>query len=618
NKNKEHLNEYPILATNEGEYSSFNLSVTLDEVTSTIEGNLCVDFFNNDPVNFTKIPFHIYLSGMNYTSRPGKIDILSVNKTDILKTPLRYDVNPANQSMWVFLNATLEPFQRIQFKIHFNATLPDGGIDRSNSHGNDIDQSRIFKCTSFYPIPCVYDSYDGWNIDPYLQTGDPFYLDMAYYDFYVRVPNGMIVAATGELVQKIKDGSFTTHHFNPLHPVREVTFSASRYFLRDSIIVNRVNVSSFYLPKSQVIWEDNANFYASRALSLFNESYGEYPYPTLNIVEEYTIYGGMEYPCQVYITEAIDRWSTKQYYLELIIVHEVAHQWWYNLVGNDEVDWGFLDEGLASWSESYYSEIFYGNWSYFQITPWLFEVRYFNAIWDLPAKINASVYEFLYDINYYFTGYTKAPLIFEKLRKTVGNATFLTGVKLFYGQFVNRTALLSDFQLAMEVVYGDDLDWFFFPWFDNSYLPKYEISTCIYNVTESSLYITITDLNEPLNQYGYSQQVPLIIFDSKNNIISSDWILINHTTNMIFHFDWALGQDRKPYKVRLDYDNDVLVQLDFSDLLFIESQVELINGEKGLTWIQVFNFTTIAIIYSVYIVLIIRKSLTSKKTSKSR
>jgi hypothetical protein len=87
---------------------------------------------------------------------------------------------------------------------------------------------------------------------------------------------------------------------------------------------------------------------------------------------------------------------------------------------------------------------------------------------------------------------------------------------------------------------------------------------------------------------------------------------------MIFHFDWALGQDRKPYKVRLDYDNDVLVQLDFSDLLFIESQVELINGEKGLTWIQVFNFTTIAIIYSVYIVLIIRKSLTSKKTSKSR
>ena len=50
--------------------------------------------------------------------------------------------------------------------------------------------------------------------------------------------------------------------------------------------------------------------------------------------------------------------------------------------------------------------------------------------------------------------------------------------------------------------------------------------------------------------------------------------------------------------VRLLYNNDVLVQLDFLDFLYIEEQVELINGEKSLTWIQVFNFTTIAIIYS--------------------
>lgn len=578
---------------NDEEYSHYNLSVQLDDLTSTLTGVLKVDFYNNDPVNFTKLPFHIFLSGMAFISRSGVIDIISVNKSDISKTPLTYDEYPANQTMWVYLDTMLEPLQRVQFEIYFESTLPDGGIDRSNSHGDDFNHSRIYKCAGFYPTPCVYDIYDGWNTDPYLWVGDPFYYDMAYYDFYITVPKGMVVAATGELVQKIDDGSLTHYYFDPIQLVREVTFSASKYFYYDSDILNGVNVTTYYLPKSRIFWENNAINYAIQALELFNETFGEYPYPTLNIVEEYTHHGGMEYPCQVYITESLDEWDYPLFWLEEIIVHETAHQWWYNLVGNDEVDWGFLDEGLACWSTSYYGEINYGNWEFFQYPPYIDKVRTYYTFEGLSSKINASVYDAVNASNYYYTAYTKAPLIFEKLRRSIGNTIFLTGLRLFFSQKVYKIALLSDLQQAMESVYGSSLDWFFFPWFDNFYLPKYNFVECNYDGNQQILQLIINDLNEPLNDYNYSQQVQLLIYDS-SGLTLDEWIWINGTTTR------NISLSNKPRKVRLEYGDEVLVQLYSEYNTYIERVLKKSTKISGFELSILLLFCLVPLVYLIY------------------
>ncbi|NVM36488.1 MAG: M1 family metallopeptidase [Candidatus Lokiarchaeota archaeon] len=604
NNPKLDANENPKLSLNGGEYSHYNLSVQLDDLTSTLTGVLKVDFYNNDPVNFTKLPFHIYLSGMAFISRSGIIDIISVNKSDISKKSLAYDEYPANQTMWVHLDTILEPLQRVQFEINFSATLPDGGMDRSNSHGDDFDHSRIYKCAGFYPTPCVYDSYDGWNTDPYLWVGDPFYYDMAYYDFYITVPKGMVVAATGELVQKIDDGDFTHYYFDPIHPVREVTFSASKYFYYDSDTVNGVNVTTYYLPKSQFLWENNAINYAIQALELFNETFGEYPYPTLNIVQEYTHHGGMEYPCQVYITESLDEWDYPLFWLESIIVHETGHQWWYNLVGNDEVDWGFLDEGLVCWLTSYYGEINYGNWEFFQYPPYIDKVRTYYTFEGLSSKINASVYDAVNASNYYYTAYTKAPLIFEKLRRSIGNTIFLTGLRLFYSQKVYKIALLSDLQQAMESVYGSSLDWFFFPWFDNFYLPKYNFLECSYDGNQQILNLTINDLSEPLNDYIYSQQVQLLIYDS-SGLALDEWMWINGTTAR------TISLSNKPKKVRLEYGDEVLVQLYSEYETYIEKELEKPDKISGYGISILLLFCLVPLIY-----IISKFSINQKKKSK--
>jgi hypothetical protein len=574
----------PKLAQPTGNFSRYNLSVVLDEANSFIDGNLTVNFYNNDDINFTKIPFHLYLSGMQYETRPGIIEILNVTDVNNPSITLPFEVYSNQQIMWVNISEKLEPQKRVQFIIQFNATIPDGGIDRANSYGSDFHDSRIYKFGSFYPIPCVYDNDDGWNIDPYLDIGDPFYFDMAYYNLSIEVPSQMVIAATGKLEEKINKGSTTFYRFNPIYPVREVTFSASRYFQVESKISNGVNLSVYYLPKDSSIWTASALNYAEQALSLYNNTFGIYPYPTLNVVEEYTWYGGMEYPNQVYITESIYYWgstlSEMRHYLELIIAHELGHQWWYNLVGNDEIDVGFLDEGITCWSADYYGEYYYGDWEHFQDIPYIQEVRTYFANTLMSSKINQTIYECI-DTNtdYWYVAYTKAPLIFEKLRQTIGHSNFVAGLRYYFENYKFKLVVLSDIQQAFEAVVGQSLDWFFFPWFDNPYLPKYSFSEHNYNAATKILNLTIEDINEPLNDYMYSQQVPLVVYDVSGYEIYSQDIWINDTTEL------SLNLSKNPGKVSLLYNNYVLVQLnaeyDLSLDLIIQS-AEILGYDIGI------------------------------------
>jgi hypothetical protein len=141
--------------------SNYSLSVFLSESTATIAGNLTVDFYNNDPVSFTQLPFHLYTSGMEFVSQQGFIEIINVTTLTPSKEQLPFVVLSDQQLMWVNLSSNLDPDQRTSFCISFNTTLPDGGIDRANVYGDDGNHTKIFKFASSYPIPCVYDA-QGW------------------------------------------------------------------------------------------------------------------------------------------------------------------------------------------------------------------------------------------------------------------------------------------------------------------------------------------------------------------------------------------------------------------------------------------------------------------------
>ena len=207
--------------------SSIDLSLYLNESDAIVLGNMTVDFYNSEPVAFSSIPFHLYLSGMYAEGRLGYIDILNVTALTPSPVPLTFDVYSIDQLMWVHLDEDLQPDTSVLLEIEFESVLPTNSSDRGGVSGTDIDSSKLFEFASAYPIPCVYDEYDGWNTDPYLEIGDPFYLDMAYYTMNLTLPNAMKVAATGELLGVDVGVTDTTYHYTPTIPVREVTFCAS-------------------------------------------------------------------------------------------------------------------------------------------------------------------------------------------------------------------------------------------------------------------------------------------------------------------------------------------------------------------------------------------------------
>ncbi|MHA2353107.1 MAG: M1 family aminopeptidase, partial [Candidatus Thorarchaeota archaeon] len=458
------------------------------------------------------------------------------------------------------------------------------------------DQSRIFTFASCYPMPCVYDEYDGWNTDGYVNFGDPFYLDMAFYDFLVEVPGDMVVAATGQLIESYSDGVNTTYHFSPDLPVREVTFSASRYYVMESMMVGSVNVSSFYIPDSQAEWEDDVLNWASESLLLFNTTYGIYPYSTFNVVEQFAFYSGMEYPSQVYITngmlQLMRTGARPPYYLELVVVHEVAHQWWSQLVGVDSIDWGFLDEGMTCWSHSYFGEYYHLDWEHFQYDRYLDVVRTFHEENGIDTAVNQSNYD-IPQLETYI-GYVKTPLILEKLRIEIGHEKFIEGLALFFKQNYFRIGTLAGLQDALEAVCGGSLDWFFLPWFDNPRLPDYSFTGAVYDRVEGTLIVTIEDENEAYNPYSYSQRVPIRVLSSTGEVLSDEVVWINGTTSLTLEVAGA------PDEVSLLYDDYILVELSEQGIHSLSTRDIQGTGEFALVVV----LGAIAVIATITIVVV--------------
>lgn len=584
------------------ELSTINLSVSLEEGDSTVDGSMFIDYRNDAPMAISQIPFHIYPSGMTYENRPGSIEISSVACVDEPSLVEGFQVQDDDQLLWVDLTSPLDSGDYVALEIEFVTTLPDGGYERAGEHGSDTAETRIFTFASSYPIPCVYDRYDGWNTDPYLPVGDPFYFGMAFYDFYVELPEGMIVAATGDPTVITNVSGRVTYHYSIEAPVREVTFSASRYYRVESALCNDVNVSAFYLPASDEAWEEDALEQALQALELFNATYGIYPYPTLNIVEQHASYGGMEYPCQVYatrlITQQVIDGDASPWYLELVIAHEIAHQWWSQLVGDDCVDWGFLDEGLTCWSHSYYAEVYYSDWEYFQAERYLDTVRSFTARNGIGCVVNASNL-----VRPELTGYAdyvKMPLILQKLRLTIGLDVFITGIQSFLQNYYFRIATPVDLRNSFELAAGTDLDWFFVPWLDNGYLPDYEIQSAVFDPEQSILSFTVVDLNRELNGYDYSQPIPILVYGVGPDVLVEETVWVNGSETLSYSLDSA------PERIRLDYHGYVLVALDEQSLPWYDFE----NIQTALPLLPVIGIGIVGVTAVLIVVFYFRKQRT--------
>lgn len=207
----------------------------------------------------------------------------------------------------------------------------------------------IYHLGNALPVMAVYQN-GAWRTDEYYAIGDPFLSDCANYTVSVKLPEGYVPACTAYLTEK--DGVWTGRAL----AVRDLALSIGKDYVLRQQMQNGVLIRSFALTEGGA---QRALNDAARAISTFSSLYGAYPYPVFTVAEAGFPFDGMEYPAFVMIGSGMYLESEKDS-LELVIAHETAHQWFYALVGSDQINDPWQDEALCEYAMLRYVQERYG------------------------------------------------------------------------------------------------------------------------------------------------------------------------------------------------------------------------------------------------------------------
>lgn len=273
----------------------------------------------------------------------------------------------------------------------------------------------------FYPQYAPIYDYD-YNGDPFNSYADNYKADIEY-------PSGFQVVASGDLISSVNEGSRIRDTYTAKH-CRDYSIVIARNYNMLSAEVDGTKVNYIYSTDKTPETTFNS---ALKAVETFNAIFGKYERDTLQIAETEFLHGGMEYSGLITVandTQALER--------ERVVIHEIAHQWWYDAVHSDQILHAWQDEGLTEFSVYlYYSEI--GDTDTAEKLIWNAKSSV-NMYRDMVAhegaaideRIDRPITEFNNGSDYTFSTYVKGQLMFNYIYETLGKEKFLSALSEYY------------------------------------------------------------------------------------------------------------------------------------------------------------------------------------------
>jgi hypothetical protein len=314
------------------------------------------------------------------------------------------------------------PQDTTQISIEYTLTLADV------NHRTGVTQSTV-NLGNFYPILCEY-STAGFSENPYISCGDPFVSACANYDITLTFPLKYNCASSAQMVSESKAGTNKVCRYT-LENARDCAFVLSDKFEVLSESVGETTINYYYYKDENPQTTLNA---ACESFSYFSQTFGSYCYPQLSVVQTGFCMGGMEYPALTMVSDALD--STTALYT---VVHENAHQWWYAMVGSDQYNNGWQDEGLAEYSTLMFFEKTpnYGFTRTGLLGSATKSYRAFYSVYsqifgDADTTMTRPLSAFVSDYEYANIAYNKGLLLFEAVRTAVGDDKFVAGLQSYF------------------------------------------------------------------------------------------------------------------------------------------------------------------------------------------
>jgi len=499
---------------------NYDIQVRLDDEKHFLYGQISFEYINNSPNELSFIYVHLwpnaYANGetalanqqyqdgqdaLKYISEEdrGFIDSLNFN-TGGIKLSWEYDPKHIDIAK-VNLLQPLKSGQKVVVSTPFRVKLPSGNISRLGHIG------QSYQITQWYPKPAVYD-HNGWNQMPYLNQGE-FYSEYGSFDVEITLPDNYVVGATGDL-QTESEKSFlnekvkvTVERMTELasskeesktrstpFPVSSTTFKTLRYVQRNvhdfawfadkryEVLKGQIELPhskelvttwAMFVPHNAHLWK-NAIEYLNDGTYYYSLWNGDYPYNQVTAVDgTISAGGGMEYPNVTVIGNAGSALE-----LEIVIVHEVGHNWFYGILGSNERDHGWMDEGLNTLNEVRYIQTKYPENIY--LADMIANGRFnfhglcYHDFNDVTTRTVASLAidqpietlsaEFR-SINYGVIMYQKTGLVFDYLKYYLGEDLFDTSMKSYYDDWKFKHPQPEDMRKSMEKASGKDLSWLF-------------------------------------------------------------------------------------------------------------------------------------------------------------
>lgn len=384
---------------------------------------------------------------------------------------------------------------KLKFKIEYSYIVPQYGADRTGilptKNGN------VYAIAQWYPRMCVYDDIRGWNSDPYLGASE-FYLEYGDFKVNVTAPAGMIVGASGELLNpqevltaqqlqrynSAKESDATviirgaadvtntasrpakkelTWKFS-MKSSRDFAWAASKAFIWDAARMNLPNgkkglAMSLYPVESdgKDAWGRSTE-YTKSTIEYYSGKW--YPYPYYSAVNVATNIGGMEYPGIVFCGS-----NAKKGSLWGVTDHEFGHIWYPMIVGSNERRYGWMDEGFNTFINGL-SEKNFNNGEYASAAGSQHQRRMYGD----QLEPMYSTPDAMKEVNIGTLLYAKPGYALGLLRDEIlGADRFDYAFRKYTEDWAFKHPTPWDFFRAMENAAGEDLAWFWRGMFIESY-----------------------------------------------------------------------------------------------------------------------------------------------------
>jgi hypothetical protein len=489
---------------------NYKITVALDDKTNTLTGRTDFEYINRSPDTLREIRVHLWANAYKNTETAftrqeldggsaafyfapeedrgyyKKLDFTA----DGQKVKWRYDKqNP--DIAFLPLNQPLLPGARVQIATPFLLKIP-ASFSRLGHVGTS------YQITQWFPKPAVYDNR-GWHAMPYLNQGE-FYSEFGTFDVTITLPRNYVVGATGlletaseraflqqkEVETRQKLAKVAENQKDPPFPPSDSVMKTIRYTAekvhdfawfadkRFNVIKDTARLASgktvdcwaMFTDEDLKLWKKGAS-YVRRAVEYYSRMLGEYPYPHATAVHSALSAGaGMEYPM---ITVISNGGTAKA--LDDVIVHEVGHNWFYGILGSNERDHPFMDEGLNSYYEQRYMLEYYGGGDVTDgsgLPTWLFQPGHQGSVIEngylMLARENKDIPPDTHSDKFTHTAYglevyMKTAICMRWLERSVGAAKIDATMQAYYQKWKFKHPDPEDLWATFKAT-GLEADWF--------------------------------------------------------------------------------------------------------------------------------------------------------------